>query len=150
MPVTSGTVTVEALVQRHHAETPRYVVVPTDVVARWRLDATTVVEGTLDGTSLGRRSLKRWDEDRWFLDLPERWCRQAGIATGDRVKLTLRVASTSLPAELETTLSESSRARAAWQQMTANQRRMVREQVLAAKRPATRVRRARRYLGLDC
>lgn len=146
----SRLVRVEALVQRHHPEMPRYVVVPTAVVAGWQLDGTTVVEGTLNGTSLGRRSLKRWGEDRWFLDLPERWCRQAGIATGDRVKLALRVASTSLPEELEKVLSESPKARAAWKQMTASQKRMLREHVLAAKRPATRVRRARRYLGLTC
>jgi len=146
----SQTVRVEGLVQRHHAEMPRYVVVPSTVVASWQLQGTTVVEGALNGMELGRRSLKRWDEDRWFLDLPERWCRQAGITTGDRVTLELSVASKALPLELERILSESPLAKAMWDRMTLSQKRVLREHVMAAKRPATRTRRARRHLGLDC
>ena len=142
----SLTLRVEALVERHHAEMPRYVVLPNAVVAGLRLEDTTVVEGLLNGMNLGRRSLKRWDEEKWFLELAESWCRKTGIATGDHVELTLRVASTDLPEELAQVLSESEEARAAWGSMTASQRRILRENVLAAKRPATRSRRARRLL----
>jgi hypothetical protein len=45
------------------------VVVPATKVARWKLTATTTIEGTLDGVVLGRRSLKRWDDERWFIEL---------------------------------------------------------------------------------
>ena len=146
----SQTVTVVGLVQRHHTKMPRYVVVPSAVVEPWQLRETTVVEGALNGVDLGRRSLKRWDEDRWFFDLPTRWCRQAGIATGDRVVLTLVIASTELPGELEEVLSESTRAKAAWERMSSSQKRMLREHILAAKRPETRTRRARGALEADC
>lgn len=136
-------------IERHHPETPRFVVVPASAVAPWRLDGTTVVEGTIDGTPLGRRTIKRWDEDRWFVDLPESVCRAAGVDTGDRVELEIRIASTELPAELASLLSRSSRARERWEGLSASRRRMLREHVLAARRPETRERRARRALGVE-
>ncbi len=122
---------------------------PASAVAAWNLEGTTVVEGTLDGVDLGRRSLKRWDADRWFVDLPGTWCRNAGVSTGDGVELTLRIASSELPQELARLIAESATAQAAWRRLTASQQRMLREHVLAAKRPKTRERRARRGLGLN-
>lgn len=63
-----------------------------------KLEGTTIVEGALNGTPLGCRSLKPWDEERWFVELRKDWCRKAGIATGDRVELVLEVALTEPPA----------------------------------------------------
>lgn len=140
------TLTCSVQIERHDPGLPRYVVVPSSVVRPWRLEGTTVVEGTLDGTDLGRRTMKRWDEERWFLDLPERLCRRAGVDTGDEVELVIRRASTELPAELESLLAGSLRARERWRELSASRRRMVREHVLAAKRPETRQRRARKAL----
>ncbi|MFQ5526922.1 MAG: hypothetical protein ACE5GX_11770 [Thermoanaerobaculia bacterium] len=54
----------EATVERHHPQMARCVVIPASVVARWKLEGTTVVEGTLNGIPLGRRSLKRWGDDQ--------------------------------------------------------------------------------------
>ncbi|MDE2924635.1 MAG: YdeI/OmpD-associated family protein [Acidobacteriota bacterium] len=141
------TITLRSRVERHQPDLPRYVVVPESAVAPWKLGGTTVVEGTAGGFDFGRRSLKRWDADRWFLDLPGKWCRDAGVSTGDEVELTLRVASSALPAELARLIGESASAQAAWQRLTASQQRMLREHVLAAKRLETRERRARRGLG---
>ncbi len=141
-----STLRMEAVVERHLPGMPRYVVVPASKVARWKLEGTTIVEGTLNGIPLGRRSLKPWDEERWFVELRNDWCRKAGISTGDRVALALALASTELPDELERVLSESAAARECWDRMTAGQRRIVREDVLAAKRPETRERRARKAL----
>ena len=139
-------VRIEATVERHHPGMPRYVVVPASKVARWKLEGMTIVEGTLKGLPLGRRSLKPWDEDRWFVELRQDWCREAGISTGDRVELVLEIASTELPDELVKVLSESGAARSCWERMTGSQRRIVREDVLAAKRSDTRERRARKAL----
>lgn len=125
---------------------PRYVVVPAAKVTRWKLAGTSVVEGTLNAIPLGRRSLKRWDAQRWFVELRSDWCRHAGIATGDRVDLVLELASSELPDEIVKVLSESAAARRCWEAMTASQRRILRENVLAAKRPETRERRARKAL----
>ena len=57
------------MIERKQAELPSFVVIPAAEVARWKLRATTTVEGTLDGVPLGRRSLKRWDDQRWFIEL---------------------------------------------------------------------------------
>jgi hypothetical protein len=43
---------------------PRYLVVPESVIAKWGIEGTTVVEGTVNGTPMGRRGLKRWDDER--------------------------------------------------------------------------------------
>ena len=144
----ASTITLRARVERHHPDLPRYVVVPDSAVEPWKLGGTTIVEGTAGGVELGRRSLKRWDADRWFIDLPGKWCRDAGISTGDEVELTLRIASSELPEELGRLLSESEAAKSAWGRLTASQQRMLREHVFAAKRPRTRERRAHRGLGL--
>lgn len=137
---------IEAVVERHHPGMPRYVVVPASKVARWRLEGTTIVEGTVNGIPLGRRSLKRWGDEPWFVELRRDWCRKAGISTGDRTELVLALASTELPDELVRVISESAAAWSCWERMTESQRRVVREDVLAAKRSETRERRARKAL----
>lgn len=144
----TSTIMFRARVERHRPGLPRFVVVPDSAVASWKLGGTTVVEGTAGGFDLGRRSLKRWDADRWFLDVPGKWCLDAGVSTGDEVELTLRVASSDLPEELARLIEGSAAATAAWKRLSASQQRMLREHVLAAKRSETRERRARRGLGL--
>lgn len=140
-------VTIEAVVARKDPSLPRFIVVPAQAIASWQLTATTTVDATLNGIALGRRSLVPWgDGVRWFISLSEPQCRRAGVDTGDRVTLTLARTSEALPAELESLLAENAKARAAWQRLTAPQQRMLRENVLAAKQPATRRRRAEREL----
>lgn len=115
----------------------------------WRLQGTTTVEVTINGVNIGRRSLKRWDErNSWWMDLSETACRQADIETGDRVKLTLTIASEELPAELKELISQNREARIRWERLTPGQQRMLREEVQAAKQSNTRARRAKRSLGL--
>ena len=137
-------------VSRHHPRMPRLVTVPWEAVARWKLAGTTVVEATLDGTPIGRRSLKRWDERRcWWFDLTEPLCRELGLDEGSPVQIELRLASAELPPELAALVERDQAARAAWRALTLAQQRMLREEVLAAKQPATRMRRARTGLGLE-
>jgi hypothetical protein len=63
---------VTSTVTRHHPQFSRLVTIPLDVVAPWQLEHTTVIEGTINGVDLGRRSLKRWDDRNcWWIDLPE-------------------------------------------------------------------------------
>ena len=135
-------------VSRHHPGMPRLVVVPAPLVeGAWGLTDTTVVEGTLGSVALGRRTLKRWDEARWWFDLPAPLCERAGVDEGDEVDVTLSLASTALPAELAELLDADPQARAAWDALTSPQRRMVREEVYAARAPETRRRRAARLIG---
>ena len=145
----STPIEVRTVVEHKYEGFPRFVCIPLDKVAPWKIDVTTTVEGTLNGVDIGRRSLKRWDERRcWWIDLPESLCRKAKIDTGDRIELNLRIASPDLPEELAQLITSHAAARKAWEQLTPGQQRMLREEVFAASQPATRERRARRALGL--
>lgn len=135
-----------ARIERTHAEMPAFVIVPAAKVATWKLMATTTVEGTLDGVSLGRRSLKRWDDERWFIELRRDSLDALGKAPGDRVTLVIHRASTEIPAELQRLIDTDVVARECWESRTEAQRRMLREEVLAAQSSGARERRARRSL----
>ena len=136
-------VTIEALVERKQAKLPAFLVLPAARLAKWKLAGTTTIEGTLDGVPLGRRSLKRWDEARWFIELPQPVLDEAGKSTGDRVTLVLSIASTALPAELQALIDTVPAARTCWDGLTDAQRRMLREEILGVKTAATRDKRAR-------
>ncbi len=125
---------------------PRFVVVPSSAISVWGITSTTIVEGKLNGLDLVRRSLKPWDAQRWFIDLPEQFCRRAGIDTGDRVTLLLRIASDELPRELARLIADDPAVRKVWRSLTPSRQRMLREHILAAKRSETRQRRVRRAL----
>lgn len=140
------TVKLDVVLERKHAEMPAYVVVPAAKVARWKLSVTTTVEASLDGTPLGRRSLQRGDDERWFLELRRGQLEALGKSPGDRATLRIAVASTALPAELKHLIDTVPAARSCWRRLSDAQRRMLREQILSAKAPATRERRARRAL----
>jgi len=138
---------VTTIVERKHEGLPQFVCIPLDRVAPWGLKATTTVEGDINGVPLGRRSLKRWDERGcWWIDLPGPLCSKARIQTGDRIKLSLRIASEELPLELKQLITENPTARTNWERLTGGQQRMLREEIHAASQPATRERRARRAL----
>lgn len=135
-------------IQRKDPRLPRFVVIPAQLLTPWSLSGTTVTEANLNGTEIGRRTLKPWDADRWFVELSEPICRLVGVETGDRVRVSLRLASTGLPAELAGVIAKHSKAKAVWASLSVSQQRMIREQVLAAKAPDTRRRRAERALGM--
>ena len=140
-------INVTSTVIRHHPQFSRLVTIPLEVVKPWKLTSTTVVEGTINATELGRRSLKRWDDrDCWWIDLPEPLCKKARIATGDKVTLKIRIASEELPNELKQLLKDEPSAKTRWDKLTFAQQRMLREEIFAAKSSDTRTRRARKVL----
>lgn len=140
-------ISVTTTVTRHHPQFSRLVTIPLGTVAPWKLTGTTVVEGTINDTPLGRRSLKRWDErECWWIDLPDPLCKKAKIDMGDEVKLVIRLASEDLPQELEELLDSNAKAKEKWRSMTAAQQRMLREEIFAAKTSATRTKRAEKWL----
>jgi hypothetical protein len=144
-----GVVNLSCQIERKAQRLPRFVVVPAHLLEGWKLDGTAVVEATINGIAVGRRSLKKWDSDRWFVELTDAMCKHVGVDTGDRVTLSLHPASDKLPDELTTALAESRRAQTAWAKLTPAQRRMLREEILAAKSADTRRRRAERALGVS-
>lgn len=140
------TVVIRTTVKRKQSDLPRFAVVPSSAVAAWHLDGTTVIEVCFNDAPAARRTLKKWDADRWFISVTEEDCRRHGVATGDAIKLTLRRAPEDMPAELAELLRTEEAARAAWERLTESQRRMLREEVASAKQTATRARRARKLL----
>jgi len=138
-----------SIIEHKHEGLPRFVCIPIAEVDPWKLQSTTTVEVTINGVNVGRRRLKRWDgRDCWWMDLSNETCRKANIETGDRVRLSLKIASDDLPAELVRLLKINSRARTRWESLTSGQQRMLREEILAAKQSNTRERRAARGLGV--
>lgn len=136
-------INVTSVIEHKRNGLPRFVCIPMSKVDLWKLKATSTVEVTLNGVDIGRRSLKRWDDRNcWFMDLANGACRKANVATGDRVRLSLKIASENLPVELVRLIKTDQGARARWERLTLGQRRMLREEILAAKRPATRERGA--------
>ncbi|MEA2560227.1 MAG: Bacteriocin-protection, YdeI or OmpD-Associated [Acidobacteriota bacterium] len=135
-------VLLEAVVERKQPDLPRFVVVPAEAIAGWQLSGTTVIEIAINGVEATRRTIKRWDDRRWFLSITAEDCRLLGIDTGDRINLTLQVASADLPDELANLLRLNPLAAEAWGRLTASQQRDLREHVAAAKQSTTRARRA--------
>src|SRR6476646_7950703 len=100
-------ITITSTVTRHHPQFARLVTIPLETVAPWKISDTTVIEGTINDTELGRRSLKRWDDRNcWWIDLPEPLCKRAKLETGSAVELVIQRASEELPAELRNVLKE--------------------------------------------
>lgn len=140
----------EAAIERKSPSLPRFIVVASELLEAWDLSGTSIVEVTVRGTALGRRTLKRWRErDGWFFDLTGSQCDRADLDTGDVVAVEVRRASTAPPRLLQTLIDDDLAARRAWDALTLSQRRMLSEHVRQAKRIQTRRRRARRGLGLD-
>ena len=140
-------ITITSTVTRHHPQFARLVTIPLETVAPWKISDTTVIEGTINDTDLGRRSLKRWDDRKcWWIDLPEPLCKRAKLETGDEVTLKIRLASEDLPDELSQVLKDR-KARAKWDTLTQAQQRMLREDIYAAKSSEARTRRANKVLS---
>ena len=137
-----GSIHLTAIVQRKDPRLPRFIVVPSAAIASWKLTETNTVTGALSGHDMGRRSLKKWDDERWFIELPQPLCQTARVEAGDRVTLDIRLASDELPVELAELLASDPAAKQIWERLTSGSQRMLREHVAAAKQAATRARRA--------
>lgn len=78
---------------------------------------------------------------RWFLMLPKRALRSAGLAVGSPVEVAFRLVPTDfvrLPPELEHLLQAEPALQAAWARLTAGKRRGLACMVSAARKPETR------------
>lgn len=141
------TLTLEVTIERKDREMAAFVVLPASEVAALGVTGTTTVEGTLDDVPIGRRSLLRWDADRWSIELPRPVEAAVGKAPGTLATLHLRIASAELPAELVALLAADAEARGRWEALSPSRQRMIREEVLAAKTTAARARRASKALA---
>jgi hypothetical protein len=139
-------VEVRVKVARKQADLPRFVVIRSSVLKPWGISKTSTVEVAINNVRVERRTLKRWDDDRWFLSITEKDCVRLGVDTGSTVRLNLKLASADLPEELATLLQTDRAAAAFWAKLTSSQQRMLRDEIASAKQSATRARRARKAL----
>lgn len=144
--VSKGIMAIGVRIERKHSDLPAFVTIPADRLATLKLTGTTTVEATIDGVDLGRRSLQRLDETRWFLEIRKEHLESLGKTIGSTARLTISLASTALPDELQHLIDTVPAASARWKARTDAQKRMLREHVLEAKKSETRARRARRAL----
>lgn len=138
-------ITFTASLQRKDPKLPVYVVVPYAQIAHWNLEATTMVEGTLNGQAFGRRSIKRMNaasDSDWFIEFTAPICKALGVEVDDKLNVALCLATTDVPKELADLLSANPPLRAAWNAVSDYSRRTSAEHIRAAKTEATRVRRA--------
>ena len=143
---TEGAISLAVEIRQKHEQLPPYVEIPASAVAAWRLEGTTTVLVAIGESHPERRSLKRWDDDRWFIDLPRPLLVAAERSVGEEVTVSLSLAPTDLPEELREILTSNPKAAARWEKMSASHRRSLREHVLAAMKSETRRRRAKRAL----
>ena len=133
------------LLERHHADLPVYALVPDSVARATGNNGTFVTEALVNGTPVGRRSIKPWGDGRWFVELTKAHCKRLGVADGDRIALKLLGAPV-LPDDLEHRLRDED-LWDAWWDRTAADRRALAEQVFDAKKPETRAARIDRILA---
>ena len=134
----------DAVIERIAPEVPRYIVYPGEA---WDETATFIVEVALNGIPIGLRNLIPWKERGWHFGLSEPICRKVGVETGDRVHIEMGRLGNTRPRELQDLLENNSKARKAWDSLSEGQQRDFVLFVAGAKKPETRMRRARRLLG---
>lgn len=121
---------------------PRHLVIPAKFLAAWELVGTTSIEAWLNGRPLGRRTLKRRDDERWFVELTQPQCAEAHVDVGAEVSVRIRLAGKDLPVELERMLRENAAAKGAWDARSSTQQRALQEHVATARFATTRWNRA--------
>ncbi|MBK6628183.1 MAG: YdeI/OmpD-associated family protein [Flavobacteriales bacterium] len=132
---------VRSEVLRHRPDLPCHAVIPASAISGWCINGTTIVEVQIDRHGPFRRSLKRWDQDRWFLDLPKTILVQTGLKEGSLITLILRSADTSEPAELRSRLRSDAVARVCWNRLSQARKRTIVEHIRAGRSSSTRERR---------
>ena len=134
-----------ATIERHHPDLPVYLIVPGTVAAAFGRDRTFVVEASVNGDAVGRRSIKPWGDGRWFLELTKVQCTRLGVGEGDAVTVRVRPAPEVPPALAARIAALGLEAR--WARLSAAERRMLCEHVFAAKKEATQTARIERVVA---
>jgi hypothetical protein len=140
---------VRTVVEQHRSDLTAYAVIASDHCSH--LKGTTIIEATINGEDVGRRSIKQWDAGRWFIELPKSLLKKAGLRVGDAFELQFEVADATLPAELADRIARDPRAAARWSALSPARQRLFAEHVRAAKQATTRSRRAEAVIAsLGC
>ncbi len=134
----------EAVIERIAPEVPRFVVYSGKA---WNETGTLIVDVWLNGIPIGLRNLIPWKQRGWHFGLSQPMCRKVGVDTGDHVRVVMRRLGDTRPHELEELLKRDPKTQIAWSALSAGEQRDFVLFVADAKKPETRMRRARRLLG---
>jgi hypothetical protein len=135
----------DAVIERIAPVVPRFIVYPGKA---WDETAGTFTEDvSLNGIPVGLRNLIPWKERGWHFGLSQPMCQKVGVETGDRVHVEMRRLGDTRPQELQELLKSDPKAEKAWKGLSAGEGRDFVLFVADAKKPETRMRRARRLLG---
>jgi len=137
-------VSFHAAIERIAPEVPRFIVY---LGKAWDETGTFLVDVSLNGIPIGLRNLIPWKERGWHFGLSQAMCRKVGVETGDRVHVEMRRLGDTRPQELQELLKSNPKAENVWNTLSAGERRDFVLFVADAKKPETRMRRARRLLG---
>jgi hypothetical protein len=133
-----------AVIERIAPALPRFVVYAGKA---WDETGTFTVDVSLNGISIGLRNLIPWKERGWHFGLSQPMCHKVGLETGDPVRVEMRRLGDNRPNELKELLNSDPNALRVWNALSVGQRRDFVVFVAAAKKPETRIRRARRLVA---
>jgi hypothetical protein len=81
-------ISLDVLVERHPGTSlPRYAVLPRALLSEHGIDGKVTVRGSLNGVAFEGRNIHPWDDERFFMNLPQPLCRKAGVEVGDTATL---------------------------------------------------------------
>jgi hypothetical protein len=138
---TDNPLTFEARIERHHPNLPRFIVLSTDPTLQWDVEGTFVAEISINGHSIGRRSVKPWGDGRWFLDVTQKLCDEFGIDTGSLVQMHLKYIADPTPSDLSDALAVNRKLEINWSSLRPTRRRQLSQWVEEARQPMIRQRR---------
>lgn len=125
-------------------DTWTFLVIPTQVAAEWG-PGRTPVRGTISGTPF--RGTASRGEGVLRIAIPRDLCERAGVAIGDPVDVAIepdtKTRPLNIPAELEAVFCEQPEVARLFDELPPSLRRAWATYVAEAKRPETRMRRAR-------
>jgi hypothetical protein len=129
--------------QRKDPGLPVFIRIPGATVAPWQLTEWTSVEGSLDGHSFGRRTIKDWGKGSpdWFVEFLKPCLDSAGLKPGDPVDVELRLADMTMSPEMAVRLKSDPEFARAYEALIPNHKRKAVEHYLEAKTPAGRTAR---------
>ena len=117
--------------------------IPARFIREWGLTATTTVEGTINGRSLGRRAIKDSGPktDDWYMGLTKDIAAMIGAEKGDEIEVELRLADMTMPGEMAARMKSDADFARAYEALEPNHKRAAIEHYLEAKTPAGRTAR---------
>ena len=117
--------------------------VPARFIRAWGLTASTTVEGTINGHSLGRQGLHDSGPktDDWYMGMPKAVAEAIAAKGGDEVEIELWLADMTMPAEMAARMVSDAEFARAYDALKPNHKRKALEFYLAAKTPKGRTAR---------